>query len=202
MEGLENLPEHKPVILAANHSSYLDALVLLAHVPRDMGIVAKSEVLGWPIVGTFVRKAGHPTVDRWEFRKSVADSRAIARRLGTGEAVLFFPEGTFVRAAGLRPFRMGAFEIAGEADVPIVPVAISGTRRALPPGRPLPRPGHVRVWIGPALAPEGAAWPAVIGLRDKVFEAIAAECGEPKMEIVAGGPLRRSPRTDVDREDR
>jgi fatty-acyl-CoA synthase len=191
VEGLEHLPERRAAIVAANHSSYLDALVLLAHLPRDVSIVAKREVLRWPIVGTFVRKARYPTVDRWEFRRSVADSRAIARRLGTGEAVLFFPEGTFVSAAGLRPFRLGAFEIAGETDIPVVPVAIAGTRRALPPGRPLPRPGHVRVWIGPAIAPEGAEWSAVIGLRDRVFEAIAAKCGEPRMEIVAGRPLGR-----------
>jgi 1-acyl-sn-glycerol-3-phosphate acyltransferase len=192
VEGLEHLPERRAVIVAANHSSYLDALVLLAHLPRDASIVTKREVLQWPIVGTFVRKADYPTVDRWEFRRSVADSRAIARRLGTGEAVLFFPEGTFVSAAGLRPFRLGAFEIAGETDVPVLPVAIAGTRRALRPGRRLPRPGHVRVWIGPAIAPEGEGWPAVIRLRDRTFDAIAAKCGEPKMEIVAGGPVARS----------
>jgi 1-acyl-sn-glycerol-3-phosphate acyltransferase len=191
VEGLEHLPERGPIILAANHSSYLDTPVLLGHLPLDLRIVAKQEVLGWPIVGTFVRKLGHPTVDRWEFRKSVEAARAMERRLAAGEAILFFPEGTFERAAGLRPFRLGAFETAVQAGVSVVPMALRGSRRALPPGSARPRPGSIQLWIGAPIAPEGEGWPAVTGLRDRVRDAIAAHAGEPRLEIVASGPPAR-----------
>jgi 1-acyl-sn-glycerol-3-phosphate acyltransferase len=190
MQGLEHLPARGPAILVANHSSYVDIPALLGHLSLDVRILAKQEVLGWPIVGTFVRKVGHPTVDRWEFRRSVDAARAIEGRLSAGEAILFFPEGTFVRAAGLRPFRMGAFETAVATGIPIVPMAVRGTRRALRGGSALPRPGRVNLWIGPPVRPEGKGWPAVTALRDRVRDQIAAHTGEPRLEIVAGGPAR------------
>jgi 1-acyl-sn-glycerol-3-phosphate acyltransferase len=151
-------------------------------------MVAKREILTWPFIGSLVRKGGHPTVDRWDFRKSVGDAREIEGRLAAGETMLFFPEGTFVRAAGLRPFRAGAFETAVETGIPVVPIALEGTRQVLPLGKIIPRPGLVHIWIGAALAGGGKGWPAVIALRDRVFEAILARCGEPRLEIVAGGP--------------
>jgi fatty-acyl-CoA synthase len=193
VECEEELPERGPIILTSNHTSYVDTVVLLAHLPLDFRIVAKKEVLAWPLIGTFVRRAGHPTVDRWDFRKSVEDRRAIAHRLAAGDAVLFFPEGTFVRAVGLRPFRLGAFETAVETGTPIIPIALRGTRRTLPPGEAWPRPGRVSLWIGPAMAPEGKGWPAVIQLRNRVFNAIAAHCGEPKLETFVGGPIPQEP---------
>jgi fatty-acyl-CoA synthase len=190
IEGRENLPAKGPVILAANHASMADSIVLLACLPLDLGVVGKKELLDWPIVGTFVRRAQHPTVDRWDFRKSVADSRAIAARLGAGETILFFPEGTYTPAAGLRPFRLGAFEAAVETGTPVIPIALRGTRQILPPGTLLPRPGSAHVWIGEPIVPEGDGWSAAIALRDRVADAIAAHCGEPRLELVAGGPLR------------
>jgi 1-acyl-sn-glycerol-3-phosphate acyltransferase len=190
VEGMENVPERGPLIIAVNHASYADIPVLLGHLPIDLRMVAKSEVLAWPFIGTLVRKGGHPTVDRWDFRKSVGDAREIESRLAAGETILFFPEGTFVRGAGLRPFRAGAFETAVETGTPVIPVALKGTRQMLPLGKTFPRPGLVHIWIGVAQSPEGKGWPAVIGLRDRVFEAILAHCGEPRLEMVAGGPGR------------
>ena len=188
VEGRENAPGEGPVILASNHASYVDTAVLLGHLPLDVRIVAKREVLGWPLIGTFVRKGEHPTVDRWDVRRSVEDRRAIARHLAGDDAILFFPEGTFTPALGLRPFRLGAFETAVETGTSVIPVALSGTRRILPPGRVLPRPGRVRLWIGPSIPPEGEGWPAVIALRNRVLDAIAAHCGEPKLETFVGIP--------------
>ncbi len=193
VEGRENAPDRGPVILASNHASYVDTAVLLGHLPLDVQIVAKREVLGWPLIGTFVRKGEHPTVDRWDVRRGVEDRRAVARRLAGGDAIFFFPEGTFTPAVGLRPFRLGAFETAVETGTAVVPVALKGTRRALPAGRALPRPGRVRLWIGPPILPEGEGWPAVIALRNRVLDAIAAHCGEPKLETVAGSPASPKP---------
>jgi len=187
VSGVEHLPQQGPFLLVSNHTSYLDTAVLLGHLPLDVRIVAKEEVLGWPLVGTFVRKVGHPTVDRRDVRRSVEDRRKVAGRLKEGEAILFFPEGTFIRAAGLGPFRLGAFETAVESGVPVVPVALQGARRILPAGAALPRAGSVGIWIGPPMAPEGKGTEAAIRLRTRVFDAIAEHCGEPKLETVVGG---------------
>ena len=135
-------------------------------------------------------------MDRWDPRHSVADARAITDVIRRGESVLFFPEGTFTAAAGLRPFRMGAFEAAVETGTPVVPIAISGARHVLRDDIPRPRPGRVHVWIGAAVAPPGTTWQDALDLRSRVADAIAAHCGEPRLDLVAGGPAPRAAASD------
>jgi fatty-acyl-CoA synthase len=189
IDGLERLPATGPLVLASNHASYVDVPAILAALPRDVRIVAKKEVLGWPLIGAFVRKAGHLPVDRWDAQQGVADTSQIDEALAAGDAVLFFPEGTFTHTVGLRPFRLGAFKAAAERGLPVTPVALSGTRPWLRTWW-APRPGPVRVWIGEPVHPEGEGWRTVVSLRDRVAERIAAHCGEPRLDMVAAGPER------------
>jgi 1-acyl-sn-glycerol-3-phosphate acyltransferase len=191
VQGAEHLPPTGPLVLACNHASYVDIPVLIASLPADVLFVAKKEVLGWPLVGRFVRKAGHLTVDRFDLQQGVADAAEVARALDEGRTALFFPEGTFTAAAGLRPFRLGAFKAAAESAAPVVPIALRGTRQVLRAEEWQPRPGRVQVWIGPPLRAQGEGWRAVVGLRDRVADAIAARTGEPRLDLVAGGPVRR-----------
>jgi 1-acyl-sn-glycerol-3-phosphate acyltransferase len=130
------------------------------------------------------------TVDRWDARQGVADAGKVARALEEGGSVLFFPEGTFTGAAGLRPFRLGAFQAAAQAGAAVVPLALLGTRATLPEKAWLPRPRTIRLWIGAPVAAEGEGWRAVVALRDRVANAIASRCGEPRLDLVAGGPER------------
>jgi 1-acyl-sn-glycerol-3-phosphate acyltransferase len=99
----------------------------------------------------------------------------------SGAAVVFFPEGTFGREPGLRPFHMGAFRIAVQAGVPVVPVAIRGTRSILRSGQWLPRRGAVRLSIEAPLQPQGTDWAAAIALRDASHADILRNCGEPAL---------------------
>jgi 1-acyl-sn-glycerol-3-phosphate acyltransferase len=189
VEGVERLPVRGPCVLASNHASHADVPSLLALLPGDVVIVAKQEVLDWPIVGTFVRRVEHPTVDRSAPERGLAAFAEIARRVRAGAAVLFFPEATFTAAAGLRPFRLGAFEVAVATGAPVVPLALRGTRQVLRSGTALPRPGPIHLWIGAPIAPDGEGWEAAVHLRDRVAEAIAAHCGEPRLDLVAAGPV-------------
>jgi len=152
--------------------------------------VAKREVLGYPLVGAFARRCGHPTVDRWDALQSVTDADHVAHALRAGERVLFFPEGTFVAATGLRPFRLGAFMAAAMAGASIVPVALRGTRRVMRGDWGLPRPGPVSLWVGEPIAPEGTDMASLVRTRARVADAIAAHCGEPRLDLVAAGPER------------
>jgi 1-acyl-sn-glycerol-3-phosphate acyltransferase len=190
VEGLENLGGPGPFVLAANHCSYADVPVLMALLPLDFLFVAKKEVLSYPLLGAFVRKTGHLTVDREDAQQSVADAGEVAHALEAGRSVLFFPEGTFSAAAGLRPFRLGAFKLAVDAGVRVVPLALRGTRHVLRAGRRVPRPGPVGLWVGAPIAPAGDGWRSVVALRDRVADAVAAHCGEPRLDIVAAGPVR------------
>jgi fatty-acyl-CoA synthase len=190
VEGLEHLPPKGPFVLASNHASYTDVPSLMALLPVDFVFVAKKEVLGYPVVGTYVKRAGHLTVDRLDPQQSVAGAGESARALADGEIVLFFPEGTFTGATGLRPFRLGAFKTAAEAGVPVVPVALRGTRQVLRGDTFWPRPGRIHLWIGAPMKAEGTSWSAVVSFRDRVAEVIAAHCGEPRLDLVAAGPER------------
>jgi 1-acyl-sn-glycerol-3-phosphate acyltransferase len=186
VEGVEHLRGSGPFLLASNHTSYLDVALLLALLPMHFVFVSKKEVASWPFVGLFVRKAGHLTVDREDAHDSVAATGKVARAVEEGESVLVFPEATFTAASGLRPFRLGVFKTAVETGTPVVPLAVRGARRALRDGTVIPRPGPLRVWIGAPISPEGEGWRAVVHLRDRVADAIADHCGEPRLDMVAG----------------
>ncbi len=189
-EGLANFPTSEPFLIASNHASYVDVAALLALVPRNFVFLAKKEVANWPFVGLFIRRARHLSVDRFDAQQGVADTGRVAAAVGEGESVLVFPEGTFTAAAGLRPFRLGLFKVALETGVPIVPVALTGTRHALRDGQTLPRASRIHLWVGAPIHAEGDGFKAIVALRDRVAEAIASRCGEPRLGLVAAGPDR------------
>jgi 1-acyl-sn-glycerol-3-phosphate acyltransferase len=195
--GLERLPPVGPLVLACNHASYVDVAALLALLPPGVLFVAKREVLRYPVIGAFVRRCGHPTVDRWDALQSVADADQVTRALAAGGRVLFFPEGTFVAATGLRPFRLGAFAAAARAGAPVVPLALRGTRRVLRGDLRLPRPGRISLWVGEPVPPGGSEMPALVALREEVKERIAAACGEPRLDLVSAGPAREERRASA-----
>jgi 1-acyl-sn-glycerol-3-phosphate acyltransferase len=161
-------------VLVANHASYLDVAALVATLPRDLCFVAKRELLAVPVVGTVLRKGGHLTVDRLDLSRSVEDAGRVTAALRAGAAVCIFPEGTFVRAPGLLPFRLGAFKAAVEAGCPVVPVAIRGTREVLPADTWRPRPGRIEVDVAAPILPAGEGWREMVRLRDLARAAIAA----------------------------
>ncbi len=179
VEGAENLLGTGPAVLAANHASYLDSVVLLAALPEEIAFVAKRELTSWPLVGTVIRKVGHLPVERADLARSVADAERATALLRAGTSLLFFPEGTFVRQAGILPFRLGCFKAAVETGRPLIPVTIRGTREILPNGTWLPRRGAITVAIGAPMKPEGVGWQEMVRLRDQVRAEICRRSGEP-----------------------
>ncbi len=181
VEGAENLLGTGPAVLAANHASYLDSVVLLAALPEEIAFVAKRELTSWPLVGTVIRKVGHLPVERADLARSVADAERATALLRAGTSLLFFPEGTFVRQPGILPFRLGCFKAAVETGRPLIPVTIRGTREILPDGTWLPRRGAITVAIGAPIKPEGAGWQEMVRLRDQVRAEICRRSGERPM---------------------
>jgi fatty-acyl-CoA synthase len=178
VDGIDRLPRSGAVIFAANHSSYLDAVALLAAIPRDFRFVGKRELEAWPLVGTIVRRVGHLTVERADPSRSVDDAERVSAALRGGTSLVFFPEGTFLEGPRLLPFRLGAFKAAVEAGRPVVPVAIHGTRAILPAGAWLPRRGPITVTLGGLITPEQSDWREIVRLRDAVRAAIGHGANE------------------------
>jgi 1-acyl-sn-glycerol-3-phosphate acyltransferase len=139
----------EPSIVVANHCSYLDGIVLYAALPPTFGFVIKREMSRVPLANLLLRRIGAHYVDRSRGQKSARDTRKLLRQARSGGALAFFPEGTFGREPGLMRFRSGAFVVAARSGMAIVPVAIRGTRAAMPPGSLMPWPGRIQIELAP-----------------------------------------------------
>src|SRR3989337_3028928 len=111
------------------------------HAAAPVGFVAKSELQRPFLARIFLRGLGTQFVERFDVEKSVEDSARLVARAKAGQSLFVFAEGTLTRAPGLMPFKMGAFQVAAEAGVPVVPIAIIGTRSALRGGNWFPPKG-------------------------------------------------------------
>ena len=169
------------VMLVANHSSYLDAVVLSAAIPGGLSFVAKEELAHQFVAGYFLRRIGTLFARRFDPRAGIEDTEAQLQAARAGERIVSMPEGTLTRMPGLLSFHMGAFLVAAEAGIPIVPVTITGTRSALRGDQWFPRRSRIRVHIGAPLMPSGAGFEAALRLRDAARAKILSRCGEPDL---------------------
>ena len=146
--GVENVPEHGGVIVAANHQTYLDPFWLSLPIKRPTRYLAWSAAFRWPIVGR-----GLVWLGAWPLALEGSDPAAIRRSLQwlrDGGAVVIFPEGARSTETGaLERFKAGAVRLALEAQVPILPVTINGGNRVWPKGRRFPRLGKIVVTYHP-----------------------------------------------------
>ena len=171
-------------MIAVNHASYLDGLILLAALrERGYSFAAKRELSRSLVPRLFLQSIGTDFVERTDIRQGVEDASRLAESVKAGRAPIFFAEGTFTRSAGLLPFRMGAFVVAAQNDVPLVPVTIRGTRSVLRDGSWFARRGTIVVTIAAPLLPQGSDWNAAVALRDAARAEILHHCGEPDLAL-------------------
>lgn len=186
-DGLSQLAASGTCVAVANHASYLDGLVLLAVLPRPFRFVAKRELAGERLAGVFLRSLGAVFVERFDVDRSLEDARRLLDIARSGDSLFFFPEGTFTREPGLRAFHMGAFVIAARASVPVLPVAIAGTRSILRGDGTFARRGRVRIRVHPAITPTGNDWNAAVALHSAARSAILEACAEHDLTNGAAG---------------
>ena len=180
VSGIDRIPD-RGAMLVFNHSSYMDSLVLVAVLPGEPAIVAKRELAGQSIAGPLLRRLAIPFVERYDVSGSLADAGALIALAHQGRTLVFFPEGTFTRRAGLSGFYLGAFKVAAEAELAILPGVIRGTRSMLRSDQWFPRRAAISVEIGEPVMPSGADFTSVLRLRDAVRNVMLARCGEPDL---------------------
>lgn len=194
--GLEHIPEHGPVILASNHLSHADFVLLGLVTPRHITFLVKAEAFAVPgLAGRFLtwllRSMGQLSVDRGAGRGAQAALDAGRAVLDAGGVFGIYPEGTRSPDGRLYKGRTGVAWLALASGAPVVPVAVSGTRRVLPPGARVPRPVRVGVRFGPPVPLEEykgrAGEPrARRGATDAIMHAIGDLAGQQPGDVYAG----------------
>ena len=170
VEGLNRLPQ-VPCVVVANHCSYIDGVVAVAALPPDFAFVIKKEMVRVPLFGLLLRRLGSQFVERFNRHKGGVDARRMLKLAATGQSLVFFPEGTFNEIRQIGKFLGGAFATAARSDMPVVAMAIHGTRSVLPPGGLAVHRLPIRVEILEVLAANEA--------RQRSRELIAEAVGEP-----------------------
>jgi 1-acyl-sn-glycerol-3-phosphate acyltransferase len=131
VEGLERIQPGGNYVFVANHVSYMDIPVVLAHIPEDFLFLAKGELFKIPFLGTHLKTAGHVLVPLQDPRSSIKTLQHTAALLHDGRSTLVFPEGGRSESGNLREFKDGAAFLAIRAQIPVVPMAMIGLRDIL-----------------------------------------------------------------------
>ena len=180
LRGLDRIPDASAV-LVFNHSSYMDAFIMAAVLPGEPTYVVKKELADQFFAGALLRRLGVLFLERFEVADSIADLESVAAVAKQNRHLVFFPEGTFTRRAGLSGFYLGAFKIAAQASLPVFPGILQGTRAMLRSDQWFPKWSPISVTIEDAIKPIGTDFAAAVQLRDAVRNVMLAGCGEPDL---------------------
>ena len=163
----------RPYVAVSNHESYAD-IFLISHLPWEMKWLSKETMFKIPCFGWMMRMAGDISVRRGE-RSSAVKAMADARdRLRKRVSVMIFPEGTRSRTGEMLPFKDGAFRLALEAGVPILPIVVAGTREAMAKGTFQFQRARARVKVLAPIETVGLTLDDVVSLRERT-RAVMAE---------------------------
>ncbi len=199
VEGLEHVPATGGVLLASNHLSFIDSVVIPVVVPRKVVFLAKSDYFTGPGLRGAAQRGGVEglgmlPVDRDDPRAAIASLDTALEVLGRGEAFGLYPEGSRSRDGRLYRGRTGVAHLALTAGVPVVPVGLVGTDRLQPVGANLPRPVRVTVRFGPPVRAEGRFDGVPLGrARRELTDEVMAAIGELTGQVPAGVYNDRSP---------
>lgn len=169
-----------PCVLVINHASSIDALILSAIFPRQLSFLVAPWIAEHPLFRQLILRLGHIVVHRGDPKEAKAQEAKIQELIKQNTCCLAaFPEGGIEISPGLRPFSLGAFKAAQAAGIPVVPIALKGTRTIQPWPRTQPYRGEVEVTIGAPIWAKGPEWSHLLEFADSARSFIAKYCGDP-----------------------
>jgi 1-acyl-sn-glycerol-3-phosphate acyltransferase len=172
--GREHVDPRQSYVIVSNHQSHYDVFVLYGWLGIDFKWVMKHELRRVPGLGIGCEKVGHIFIDRSDHQAALRSLEEAKAKIVDGTSVIFFPEGTRSRDGRLRSFKKGAFRMALDLDLPILPVTIAGTRAILPPDTRDLRPGRAALTIHPPVPTDGYTLDTLPELMDRVRESVAS----------------------------
>jgi 1-acyl-sn-glycerol-3-phosphate acyltransferase len=176
VSGNEHLEPAQTYVFISNHRSYLDTATLFVYTGRRLGLLAKKELLNVPILGVGMGFVNVMAIDRSNSERARATVEAATNRIRSGRSFGVFAEGTRARPGKFLPFKKGAFFMAAQASVPIVPVALKNTDYLMGKGTGEARAGTIEmVMLPPIPTVDCSTDEAVKQLVDQVHSIIARE---------------------------
>jgi len=174
VEGLERLDPEASYVFTGNHTSNIDIPIMIGHMPVSVRFLAKKELFGVPILGGAMKGIDMVRTDRGAGTAAHREiNEQVDRVVARGLSLVIYPEGTRSRDAELKPFKKGAFRIAIDNDMPVVPVTTSGADRIWRPGWWLIFGGKVRMIVHEPIPTKDLGPADIDGLRDRVRETVA-----------------------------
>jgi 1-acyl-sn-glycerol-3-phosphate acyltransferase len=177
VEGRDKIRPPGPYVFLSNHQSQFDIPAAVLAIPIQFRVLAKQELFHIPIFGWALRLSGFVAIDRRNRDKAIASLDRAAERIRRGRSLLIFAEGTRSPDGRLLPFKKGAFVLAIQAGVPVVPLAIRGSRAVLPKGSLSIRPGIITVVVGDPIDPRPFSVDQKEALMTRVRSALEAALG-------------------------
>jgi 1-acyl-sn-glycerol-3-phosphate acyltransferase len=184
VEGLDRLDPNKPYILTPNHQSFIEVPLFVTYLGRNPAYLAKKELFKYPIFGIGIKLMGVVPVDRSNSPSAVESARQATEKLRQGKSYVVYPEGTRSRDGRLLPFKKGAFMMAVDAGVSIVPVSVSGATAIMPKGEIKIFPSTVRVTIHEPMSTTGYSKVNIAELIDKVRAKILSGLSEEEAKAL------------------
>ncbi|MCU0849425.1 MAG: 1-acylglycerol-3-phosphate O-acyltransferase [Spirochaetes bacterium] len=172
--GRENIDKKQSYVIVSNHQSQYDIFVLYGWLGVDFKWVLKQELRKIPGLGIGCEKVGHIFIDRSDHEKALASLNAAKKKIVNGTSVIFFPEGRRSRDGGMGEFKKGAFKMALDLGLPVLPVTIIGTREIFPTGTIDLFPGRARMIIHGPIGTSGYSDENIQELMDRTRDAIAS----------------------------
>lgn len=175
VKGKTNFPKNGPYVIVANHGSYLDIILMYGIVPDRFRFLGKAEILRWPIINLVFKRMDIP-VERTSKTQAYQSLERCAGAIENGDCIAIFPEGGWdPKVHGLQRFKNGAFKLAIEKQVPVVPVSLVTNRKLFCDHTDLffnGRPGISHVVVHKAIETEGLTPDDLVHLRQQAFEVI------------------------------
>ena len=171
-----------PYVAVSNHESYAD-IFLISHFPWEMKWLSKDTIFRIPVMGWMMRMANDIPIKRGQKESVVSALQGCRDRLAKRTSVMIFPEGTRSKTDDLLPFKDGAFKLAIESGVPILPIAVAGTRDCMAKGSFAFRRARAKARVLSPIPTQGLTKADVPALRDRTRDLIAAARRELQQEL-------------------
>jgi 1-acyl-sn-glycerol-3-phosphate acyltransferase len=185
VQGRQHVKPGTTYLFLANHQGNCDPPAIMPAIPRNVRFLLKKELRKIPFLGTIMNLGGFVFIDRKDRTSAMKGTEEAVAQMKAGHSFIAFPEGTRSRSGRMGPFKKGPFIMAIQAEVPIIPMTVSGSFEVMPPAQLKINPGTIRVVFHPQIATKGLSFSQRDELMTEVARVISSELKEHEQPLAS-----------------